>query len=418
MKISRTLEISSFVILAFFAGIFGSFVFTHFNQPNLPTENTSTPPTETIREILPENAVSAISEKYHDSVVSVVGEKELALIINNPNSFFFNFNDPLFNQLFGQPQQTPQDQNGDNSDSATGQKQQVSAGTGFVVSADGMILTNKHVVADTGADYTVVFADGTKFAVDVVTRDPTSDFAVLKIKEPGEQKFTPVEFVANADQITIGQFVVAIGNALGQFDNTLTLGIISASGRSITAGDGRGSAETLSQLLQTDAAINPGNSGGPLVNLDGKVLGINTAIASGEGIGFAIPLDATKIGKMLDQIQKYGKIVKPYLGVRYQLITPELNTELKLGSDSGAWLKGENDLPAVIADTPAAKAGLKGGDIILEIEGAKIDEQNPLADILNNYSPNDEVTFTILRDGRTEQLKVKLGEWSDATATN
>ncbi|MFH0834287.1 MAG: trypsin-like peptidase domain-containing protein [Patescibacteria group bacterium] len=413
MPTSRKIEIPLFLLGAFLAGIFGAFVFGQFT-PSAPA-TPPTQPTKTIQEVLPENAVSAIAEKYRESVVSVVAEKELTAFSQDPRSFFFNFNDPLFNQLFGQgqPQVEPQQNPDNNTEPETKQKQQIGAGTGFVISKNGMILTNKHVVADTEADYTVIFADGTKFPAEVVTRDPTSDFAVLKIKEPGDKKFTPVEFVANADAVKVGQFVVAIGNALGQFDNTVTLGIISASGRSITAGDNFGSAENLSQLLQTDAAINPGNSGGPLVNLEGKVLGINTAIASGQGIGFAIPLDQTKIDKMLGQIEKYGKIVKPYLGVRYQLITPELNKEMKLGSDSGAWLKGENDLPAVIADTPAAAAGLRGGDIILEVNGIKIDDKNPLADVLNNYTPNDEVEFTILRDGKTEKLKVKLGEWKE-----
>ncbi|MFH0776450.1 MAG: trypsin-like peptidase domain-containing protein [Patescibacteria group bacterium] len=415
MPTSRKIEIPLFLLGAFLAGVFGAFVFGQFT-PNTPA-TPPTQPTKTIQEVLPENAVSTIAEKYRDSVVSVVIEKELSAFSQDPRSFFFNFNnDPFFQQFFNQGQLAPQqNQNPDeqNSQPEQKQKQQVGAGTGFVISKDGMILTNKHVVADTEADYTVIFSDGTKFDAEVVTRDPTSDFAVLKIKEPGDKKFTPVEFVANADAVKVGQFVVAIGNALGQFDNTVTLGIISASGRSITAGDNFGSAENLSQLLQTDAAINPGNSGGPLVNLEGKVLGINTAIASGQGIGFAIPLDQTKIDKMLGQIEKYGKIVKPYLGVRYQLITPELNKEMKLGSDSGAWLKGDNDLPAVIANTPAAAAGLKGGDIVLEVSGIKVDDKNPLADILNNYAPNDEVEFTILRDGKTEKLKVKLGEWKE-----
>ncbi|MCF7836945.1 trypsin-like peptidase domain-containing protein [Candidatus Gracilibacteria bacterium] len=413
MKISRPQEIALFTLVAFLSGIFGSYIFSKNVPTSAPTVENSeaTQQTETIREVIPENAVTEVAEKYRDSVVSVIGEKELATVMRDPRSLFFNLNDPFFNQFFDTPE-TP-DNSGGNQPEGKTEKKQIGAGTGFVISDDGMILTNKHVVADTEADYTVIFADGEKLAAEVIARDPTNDLAVLKIKEPGERKFNPVDFIADTEKVTIGPFAIAIGNALGQFDNTVTLGVISANGRSITAGDGRGSSENLSQLLQTDAAINPGNSGGPLVNLTGEVLGVNTAIAGGEGIGFAIPLDATRIEKMLGQIAEFGKIVKPFLGVRYQLITPDLNEELKLGSDSGAWLKGENDLPAVIADTPAAAAGLKGGDIVLEVDGTKVDSDNPLADILNKYSPKDEVEFTILRDGKEEKLKVVLGEWEE-----
>lgn len=409
MKTSRLYEIALFALVAFLSGIFGSYIFSQNTSSSAPpTENSEVAqPIEIVREVIPENAVSEVAEKYRDSVVSVVGERELEIISRNPQNFFFNFNDPFFEQFFGAPEVS------DNEPEIQKERRQIGAGTGFVISNEGMILTNKHVVADAEAEYTVIFADGEKFPAEVLTRDPTNDLAVLKIKEPNERKFQPVEFFENYENIKVGQFVVAIGNALGQFDNTVTLGIISASGRSIVAGDGRGSAENLSQLLQTDAAINPGNSGGPLVSLNGKVVGINTAIAGGEGIGFAIPLDAKKIEKMLAQIEEFGRIVKPFLGVRYQPVTPELNEKLQLGTDFGAWLKGENDLPAVIADTPAAEAELKGGDIILEVDGVKVDTENPLADILGNYSPKDEVEFTILRDGKVEKLKVVLGEWKN-----
>ena len=405
MKISRLREIALFVAVAFVGGIFGSFIFVDF-APTPPTENSESEkiPREIVREILPENAVSEVADEYRDSVVSVVGEKDLEIMLRDPRNFFFNFGDPFFDQFFDNSQNYSEPE-------IKKERQQIGAGTGFVVAEDGTILTNKHVVADAEAEYTVIFADGTKFAAEVVARDPTDDLAILKIQNAEGQKFAPVEFVPDSENIRVGQFAVAIGNALGQFENTVTLGVISASGRSITAGDGRGNSENLNQLLQTDAAINPGNSGGPLVNLSGEVVGVNTAIAGGEGIGFAIPLDAAKIQKMLAQIAEFGKILKPFLGVRYQLISPELNSELQLGSDSGAWLHGENDLPAVIADTPAAAAGLRGGDIILEVDGEKVDSQNPLADILNQYSPDDELEFTILRDGREEKLKVILGEW-------
>jgi len=406
MKTFRFREVALFIAVAFLSGIFGSFVFSNFASTPLVEYSKTEEQTEIFREVIPENAVSEIAEKYRESVVSIIGEKDLEIILRDPRNFFFDFNDPFLDQFFSTPQNYSEPE-------TKIERRKVGAGTGFMISGNGMILTNKHVVADGEADYTVIFADGEKFSAEVIARDPTDDLAVLQIKNSDEQKFLPVEFIKNSANVKVGQFAVAIGNALGQFDNTITLGVISANGRSITAGDGRGNSENLNQLLQTDAAINPGNSGGPLVNLQGEVVGVNTAIAGGEGIGFAISLDSQKIEKILSQIEEFGKILKPFLGVRYQLVSPELNDELELGSDFGAWLHGDNDLPAVIADTPAAEAGLRGGDIILEVEGEKIDSKNPLADILNNYSPNDQIEFTILRDGKKQKIEVVLGEWEE-----
>ncbi|MFH1375277.1 MAG: trypsin-like peptidase domain-containing protein [Patescibacteria group bacterium] len=393
------------IVLAFLAGLFGSYVSDQFTTPPSaePDSNTQT---EITREVIAENAVIEVADRLHDSVVSIVGTKDVEYVMRDPRSFFFN--DPRFDDFFGIPRSETREPE------VRREKKQVGAGTGFVISEDGLILTNKHVVSDSEAEYTVFFADESEFIAEVITRDPTNDLAILQIKNEDGEKFKAVEFVPDQTNVKVGQLVVAIGNALGQFDNTITLGVISANGRTITAGDGRGSTERLSELLQTDAAINPGNSGGPLVALSGKVLGVNTAVAGGaQGIGFAIPMDQPTIRRILDQIEKFGKIVKPFLGVRYQLITPELNKEMLLGSDYGAWLHGEDDLPAVVADTPAAEAGLKGGDIIIEVDGKKVDTDNTLADQLNKLSPEDIIELTILRDGQEEKLKVTLGEWEE-----
>lgn len=393
------------IVLAFLAGILGSYVSDQLTAPPEAEPENDTQ-TEITREVIAESAVIDVADTFRDSVVSIVGTKDVEYVMRDPRSFFFN--DPLFEEFFGRPR------GGTSEPEVRREKKQVGAGTGFVISEDGFILTNKHVVNDSEAEYTVFFADESEFVAEVVTRDPTNDLAILRIKNETGEKFKAVEFVSDQANTKVGQLVIAIGNALGQFDNTITLGVISANGRTITAGDGRGSTERLSELLQTDAAINPGNSGGPLVSLSGKVLGINTAIAGGaQGIGFAIPMDQITITRILDQIEKFGKIVKPFLGVRYQLITPELNKEMMLGSDYGAWLHGENDLPAVVADTPAAGAGLRGGDIIVEIDGKKVDTDNTLADQLNKRSPGDEVELTILRDGQQEKLSVTLEEWKE-----
>lgn len=416
MQQNNLRNLAVIAIAAVIFGMGGGYLESQIFSPTpTPIEKTSPQTEKQTNMVLPENAVINVADDFRDSVVSIIGEKDVEYVMNNPRSFFLN--DPLFDQFFNN--NIPGSDNSDIQQPQTQkQKKQIAAGTGFLVSADGLILTNKHVVSDATAQYTVFFADDKKYTAEVVSRDPTNDLAILKIKDAGDAKFKPVKLVSSQNNVKIGQFVVAIGNALGQFDNTVTLGVISATGRSIAAGDGSGSSENLSQLLQTDAAINPGNSGGPLVNLRGEVVGINTAVAgSAQGIGFALPLDSSKIEKILGQIKQYGKIVKPYLGVRYQLITPELNKASKLGSDTGAWIHGENDLPAVLPDTPASKADLRGGDIVLKVDGKEVNKDNLLADILNTYSPDDTVSFEILRDGKNQTIKVTLGEWKDEETT-
>ncbi len=364
-------------------------------------------PTTIRQEIIAENSYTEVSKKLESSVVSIVATKELDIVLQNPYSPFFN--DPFFNQFFDIPPQTSPQQ-----PKSLKEKREVGAGTGFIITADGMVLTNKHVVSDPSAEYTVIFSDEKKYLAQVLARDPLNDIAILKIKNDEQKVFVPVEFIENIENIQVGQMVVAMGNALGQFQNTLTSGIISAKGRKITASDGRGGAENLRELLQTDAAINPGNSGGPLLALDGKVLGINTAIASGaEGIGFAIPLDQKKIKKIVDEVKTSGKISRPFLGIRYQSLTPEINAQQKIGSDYGAWVHGDNDLPAVLPNTPASKAGIRGGDIILKINEIDLNEKNDLQSIVKEHAVGETITLTILRDGKNEKVSVVLESLDD-----
>jgi len=297
-------------------------------------------------------------------------------------------------------------------------KQNVGSGTGFIVSEDGLLITNKHVVSDDEAEYTIVTNTGEKYEVEVLARDPFQDLAVLKIKKKKDngseggilQEKFPVVRLGDSSNIRIGQTVVAIGNALGEFKNTVSVGVVSGLGRTITASGG-GMVETLEDVIQTDAAVNRGNSGGPLLNLKGEVIGVNVAVAeAAENIGFAIPINKAK--RDINQIKTIGKIVYPFLGIRYILITPEIQEERKLKIDYGVLIvRGETvSEPAVVPGSGAEKAGLKEGDIILEVNKEKITPRNSLAKIIQNYNPGDKIILKVLRGEETMEIQATLGE--------
>lgn len=280
--------------------------------------------------------------------------------------------------------------------------EQQGGGTGFIVTSDGLIMTNKHV-PEAGNTLTVLTSEGKTLDAKVVAKDPTNDLAILKVEASG----LPVVDLGNSDDLQIGQWVVAVGNALGEFQNTVTVGVLSARERQLTA-SGNGQSEALNNLLQTDTAINPGNSGGPLCNLAGQVIGINTAVAgNAQNIGFAIPINQAK--SALDSYKKSGKIIKPFLGVRYITLNKEIAKQRNIGVDYGAYLIGNNPQDAVVGDSPAAKVGLRSSDVILKINGEEINENHPLTTIISKYQPNDEIELTIFRDGKESQIKVKLG---------
>jgi S1-C subfamily serine protease len=356
-----------------------------------------------------EQAIIDAAKKVSPSVVSIVISKNLPVYEQQfINPFGDNSNGDPFGNLFSPfdfqiPQQVQK-----------GTKyQEVGAGSGFIVTEDGLVLTNKHVVSDNAADYTVLTNDGQKYKAKVLALDPVQDLAVIKIQldaSQADKKFQPVT-LGDSSGIQIGQTAIAIGNALGQFSNTVSVGVISGLQRTISASDQIGSfSENLEGIIQTDAAINAGNSGGPLLNLKGEVIGIDTAMAQGaQDIGFALPINMAK--KDIDQVVKTNKIVYPFLGVRYVLIDPDVQKKYSLSIDYGVLvLKGSKGEAAVTVGSGADKAGIKEKDVILEMNNTKITKDNTLATMILNYNPGDKITLKILRDGKEMSFDVILGE--------
>ncbi|HSX29101.1 MAG TPA: trypsin-like peptidase domain-containing protein [Candidatus Saccharimonadales bacterium] len=289
------------------------------------------------------------------------------------------------------------------------------AGTGIIISSDGLIVTNRHVVPAGTTDVTVTLADGTELDnVTVVGRTNSSDsldVAFLKINDTKGKKLKAAS-IGDSSKMEVGDPVVAIGNALGQFQNTVTSGILSGYGRSVTASDGNGaSSESLENMFQTDAPINEGNSGGPLVNLDGEVIGINTAVAGGnaENIGFSIPIN--DVSGLITSVKQSGKLERPFLGVVYIPITNDVAEQYKLDVNRGAYVPPSEVVgsTSVLSDGPAAKAGVKAGDIILKINDDTIDQKHSLSSLINKHKVGDKVTLTIHRDGKDVKIDVALG---------
>ena len=279
------------------------------------------------------------------------------------------------------------------------------AGTGIIVTSDGYILTNKHVI-NGATSITVVLDDGTTYEdVELVANDPLNDVAFLKIKDASD--LTPAT-LGDSKTLSVGQQVMAIGNALGQYQNTVTVGVVSGLGRSVTASDGTGyNTETLNDMIQTDAAINSGNSGGPLVNAAGEVIGINTATStSAENMGFAIPISSVK--GMLKQLVETGKAERTYLGVYSAEITPEVAKAYNLPVNSGAYLYSSSTYSAIVKDSPAAKAGLKDKDIVTKVNGVEVGKAGTLADLIGEYEPGDTVQLTVIREGNEIAVNVML----------
>jgi len=328
-----------------------------------------------------ESVVIDVAEKVSPSVVTVgitKTQKVLDLFEWDP------FMDPF--GFFRQPKSREE-------------KIQQDIGSGFIVSADGLVVTNKHVVADTRAKYRVITKDDKEYEVKKIYRDPVNDLAILKIDASG---LKPVE-LGDSDKLKVGQFVIAIGTALGQFRHTVTTGVISGLGRGITAGSPfEGYVERLDNVIQTDAAINPGNSGGPLLNSAGQVIGVNVAVAAeGQNIGFALPINLVK--ESLANFEKTGRFERPFLGVRYRMISQDL--ALLNDVPQGAYVV------EVVEGSPADKAGIKEGDIITKLDGQPVREKDGgLAKLIAQKKIGEKVELTIWRDGEQKEMTATLEE--------
>ncbi len=312
------------------------------------------------------------------SVVSIIIKKDLVIYRSDPWGFF---QEPVGSV-----------------------KRQVGGGTGFFVRKDGTIITNKHVVSDKDALYTVITNSWVEYDATVIATDPLSDLAIIKIDL---EKPAPIlELVESTDTIHVGQFAIAIGNALSEFQNSVSLGIVSGKERSIET-----SGEKISGLLQTDTAINPWNSGGPLVNLDGEVMWINTAIINGsEWIGFAIALTKEKINYMLESINTSGKIKRPFIGISYIPVSPAVQEKLWLGVDYGAYVIDEPG--SIIEWSSAQKSGIEPWDIILEINTQTITLKQELWSFIQNSIPGEVLTLKLLKkSGEKKVVKLELGEY-------
>lgn len=324
-----------------------------------------------------ESVVTSVAEQIADSVVTVT--------IELPKRRILQFN-PF---------------NGFESRVEGGSPQDI--GTGFIVSSDGLIVTNKHVVSDTDATYKVVTKDGKEYDVAEINRDPSNDIAVIKIDASDLHAVD----LGDSGNLKVGQFVIAIGTALGEFRHTVTTGVVSGLGRGITAGSSfEGYVERLDDVIQTDAAINPGNSGGPLINSAGQVIGVNVAVAQGaQNIGFAIPINVVKAA--LDQFTKTGKFVsRAFLGVEYQMVSKE--SAVLNSVPEGAYITN------VVSDSPAQAAGVQVDDILTKIDDTRLTEEgDDLASVISKKKPGDQVELEVWRNGETLKLSATLTEFSE-----
>lgn len=358
-----------------------------------------------------EKKIMEAVDKVLPAVVSITITKDVKDITKDLPLEFFRL--PHYQEfLEHEIEHAPKDEDG---------RIKIGGGSGFFVSEDGLVLTNRHVVLDANAKYNVLADGDKKYEAVVLARDPINDVAILKISSnvPGplglsvSKEKIPYIKLGETTRLRLGQTVIAVGNALGEFQNTVSTGVVSGLSRFISASsDMMGRQERLRGLIQTDAAINPGNSGGPLVNLEGEAIGINVAVIFGaQNIGFTIPIERAK--KDLDEIKKFGRIRRPYLGIRYMLLNKFLKDRFELPIDHGALIINEG-VPgdaAVIPNSPAAASGLKEFDVVTHCDGKEISDKETLEDMLAGREIGDEIKLKIFREGKESEAKVRLGEF-------
>ena len=365
MKILVRLAVAVLVIGAVFGGAVGDRIWGYKILDQWFPRSSERQVIDSQRLVTEENVVIDVAERVSPSVVTVGIKKTQIFREIDPFDFFG----------MGRVQQKKIEQD---------------IGSGFILTEDGLVVTNKHVVEDTQATYKVVTKDDKTYDVTKIYRDPTNDLAILKIDAKG---LKPVE-MGDSSNLKVGQFVIAIGTALGEFRHTVTTGVVSGLGRGITAGSPlEGAVERLDNVIQTDAAINPGNSGGPLLNSSGQVIGVNTAVSQeGQNIGFAIPINVIK--DAIDNFNKTGQFSRPYLGVRYRVI--DQKTALLNEVPQGAYVQ------EVIKDSPAEKAGIEPGDIVIK--------PKDIAGEVGKHKVGDKMEVEVWRDGESKTMTVTLEE--------
>jgi serine protease Do len=350
-----------------------------------------------------EYTVITAVKKAKPAVVSIIISKQVPQYITTykEENVVDQFGNIIPNMVLTTPVYTP---NGT-------KKQELGSGSGFLISANGMIVTNRHVVEKTDVDYTILLNNGKEYSAVVLARDSILDVALIKISASN----LPYLQFADSDKLEVGESVIAIGNALGEFKNTVSAGVVSGLSRNLSASGGGGYKEFLYKVIQTDAAINKGNSGGPLLNLKGEVVGINVAIAQGSSnIGFSLPINSVK--SVIEQVKKTGKISRPYVGIRYVNITPEVEAKLNLSVDYGILVqKGEtNNDVAVVPGSPAEKAGIVENDIILSINGEIINENNDFMSLIRDKNIGDKISMKVLSKGVYKTVYLVLDAASDS----
>lgn len=366
--------------------LIGILFIINFVQRALPDnlkQNLATPQQqsdEKVRVVSEESVTIDIVKKASPSVVTIAEEAGTQSRGRSPFDYFFGPGTSDGEENPNEPQ---------------------SIGTGFLIDSEGLIVTNKHVVSDPDVTYQIVTTSETIYKVQNIYRDPLNDIALIKIdlgQNPGDN-LKALE-LGDSEKLQAGQYVVAIGTALGEFRNTVTTGIISGLGRGITAGSPyEGSVERLDNVIQTDAAINPGNSGGPLLNSSGQVIGVNTAVsASGQNIGFAIPINVIK--DSVNNFNQTGKFERPYLGVAYQLVTGDVARLNDIAE--GAYVQD------VVQGSSADEAGVQAGDIITKIDGQEVNEDTQLSTLISKKKIGDVAKLTLDRDGETVEVEAIL----------